>query len=130
MKGTTETSRIFLYSIWSGFTHIPTSGILAHGNRKASRGSMGSLNVLYLCMMQGFPYLGDGPHNSQTLAHSLHLKESPPPPTKYLLPPLNNSFQVMTLKKTTFLAVSLLLFHFSFHFILFGHLGHVNFDFN
>ena len=35
MKGTTaKTSRIFLYSIWSGFNYIPTSGILADGNRE------------------------------------------------------------------------------------------------
>ena len=68
MKGTTEK---FLYSIWSGFTHIPTSGILAHGNREADRGSTGSLSVLYLCMMQGFSLFGGWASDPTTAKHWL-----------------------------------------------------------
>ena len=45
MKETTvRTCRIFLYSIWSSFAHIPTSGILADGNREL-RGSIVILKV-------------------------------------------------------------------------------------
>lgn len=47
MKGTiVRTSRIFLYLIWSGFAHIPTSGILADGNWELHRGSMGFLKLM------------------------------------------------------------------------------------
>ena len=42
MKGiTVRTSRIFLYSLFSGFAHILTSGTLSDGNRKLGTGNMG-----------------------------------------------------------------------------------------
>lgn len=46
IKGTTvRTFKIFLYSIWSGFAYIRTSGIQVHGYREPDRGSMGFLKV-------------------------------------------------------------------------------------
>ena len=46
IKGTTvRTFKIFLYSIWSGFAYIHTSGIQVHGYREPDRGSMGFLKV-------------------------------------------------------------------------------------
>ena len=45
MRGQKKT--IFLYSIWSGFTHTPTSGILVDDYRKMDRGSMIFLTHLF-----------------------------------------------------------------------------------
>ena len=46
MKGTiVRTSGIFLYLIWSGFAHIPTSGILPDSNKEMDRGSAGFLKL-------------------------------------------------------------------------------------
>ena len=46
MKGTTvSTSKIFLYSIWSGFADILTSKVLVDGYRELGRRSMGFLKV-------------------------------------------------------------------------------------
>ena len=79
---------------------------------------------------------------------SPHLEKCPPvdsPPTKFLSPPsppptlprqknvssplTKQQFSSYNPIKTAFLAVVLLLLHFSFNFILFGHTGYVNFDF-
>ena len=62
---------------------------------------------------KAFPYWG-------------RMGECPPPPAENLLipPTYKNSAPVDSPPQ------SLLLFHFCFNFILFGHLGHVNFDFN
>ena len=44
-KGTTvRTFRIFLYSIWSDFAHIPNSGRLHGSNRELGTGNIGLLN--------------------------------------------------------------------------------------
>ena len=53
----------------------------------------------------------------------------PPPPNQNSIPPINN-FQVITQQKQHFQLWSLLLLHFCLNSILFGHTGHVTFDFN
>ena len=53
-----------------------------------------------------------------------------PPPQKNVSSPLTKQqFSSYNPIKIAFLAVVLLLLHFSFNFILFGHTGYVNFDF-
>ena len=71
--------------------------------------------------------VGRVPPPAKNLLISTHLEKIPP---SRLPPPLSNNFQVITQLKQYFYLQSLLWLHFYFNFILFGHTGHVNFDFN
>ena len=51
MKGTTVRTRIFLYSIWSGFTNVPSFGTLAKGIWDLDREELGGfLRDARFCM--------------------------------------------------------------------------------
>ena len=71
---------------------------------------------------------GEAPHQLKICSLPPPGKIPPPLPSS-LPPPKVNNFQVITQSKH-FQLQSLLLYHFCFNFVLFGHTGHANFDFN
>ena len=69
-------------------------------------------------------------YSSPHLGKSLHLIFIPPRQKSIPLPTTKQQFSSYNPIKTAFLAVVIAPVQFCFNSILFGHLGHVTFDFN